>query len=250
MVRERGEILFYKNQERYMSFTDIDVVFSSHDIVILNKPSGLLMHATHKKEKDTVASWVAERYPECVSIGDEGRGGIVHRLDKDTSGLVVIARTQEAYDMLKRLFAERKIQKKYYALVWGVPRQEYGVIEKDIAAYKGKRRTVEPWSQKESAVVRDAITEWRRIMNLDTRYALLDVAPKTGRMHQIRVHLASIGHPVVCDTLYAKKKVCPKELGRLFLHAYHLCIPYEKNTIDIAIPLADDLHYFIESFSS
>jgi len=240
--------LLYNNQ-KCMHSADIDVVFSSQDIVILNKPSGLLMHATQRQEKDTVADWVAKHYPECVRIGDAGRGGIVHRLDRETSGLVVIARTQEAYNVLKELFATRTIQKGYYALVWGIPQGDKGVIEKSITAHQGKRRTVEPWSQKEPNTVRDAKTEWRRIMSLGTHYTLLDVAPKTGRMHQIRVHLASIGHPVVCDALYAKKKVCPKELGRLFLHAYRLCIPYRKNTIDIAIPLADDLHRFVESFS-
>lgn len=225
---------------------DIQVVFENKDILILNKPSGVLMHATHKNEKDTLADWVFDNFPECRSVGDEGRGGIVHRLDRATSGLVIVARNLEIYTSLKELFLHRGINKKYYALVWGVPKEEKGVIEKGITSYKGKRRTVELWSQKTPNKVRDATTEWE-IVDSNKEFALLDVKPKTGRMHQIRVHLASIGHPIVCDNLYSGKKTCPLELGRLFLHAYSLSVPYKDSNIEVDIPISDELSDFLEN---
>lgn len=226
--------------------SDIQVVFENKDILILNKPSGVLMHPTHKNEKDTMADWVFENFPECRVVGQEGRGGIVHRLDRATSGLVIIARNVESYIFLKDLFLSRKIQKKYYALVWGVPREEQGVIDKGITAYKGKRRTVEVWSQQSPNKVRDAKTEWR-VVDSNKEFALLDVLPKTGRMHQIRVHLASIGHPIVCDRLYSGKKACPEELSRLFLHAYSLLFYYKNNKIEADIPVSLELKDFLDN---
>lgn len=224
------------------------IIYETEDIVVLDKPSGLLTHPTARGEKETVVSWLRERYPEIVSVGEDAtRPGIVHRLDKETSGLLVVAKTQEAYEELKRLFHDRKIQKHYFALVWGVPRLDQGTIEKEIAAHKGKRRTIEVWSQVESAKTRPAITAWKLVEAFGDSMALLDVAPKTGRTHQIRVHMASIGHPLVCDPLYAGKRECPAELGRLFLHAFSLHIPRKGALLEVDIPLAPELEAFLAS---
>lgn len=240
------------------------VVYEAEDIVVLDKPSGLLTHpvrgtegsqgkptsnGTHptaRGEKESVVAWLLEHYPNIKGVGeDASRPGIVHRLDKETSGLLVVAKTQGAYQELKRLFHDRVIQKKYYALVWGVPRLNQGTIEKEIAAHKGKRRTVEVWSQVESAKTRSATTAWKVVEVFGDSMALLDVAPKTGRTHQIRVHMASVGHPLVCDPLYGGKHECPAELGRLFLHAYSLQIPREGELLEVDIPLAPELEAFL-----
>jgi len=224
------------------------IIYEDESLLAVDKPSGLLTHATARGESDTLVSWLLRQRPEIATIGeDPTRPGIVHRLDKETSGLLVVAKTQGAYEELKRLFHDRKIQKHYYALVWGVPRLNQGTIEKEIAAHNGKRRTVEVWSQVESAKTRPATTAWKLVEPFGDSMALLDVAPKTGRTHQIRVHMASMGHPLVCDPLYAGKRECPAELGRLFLHAYSLRIPRQGQLLEVDIPMAPDLEAFLAS---
>jgi 23S rRNA pseudouridine1911/1915/1917 synthase len=227
------------------------VIYESPALVVVNKPSGLLVHPTAKNEPDTLASWLRVHYPDIGGVGEDPlRPGIVHRLDKETSGLMVVARTAEAYATLKQLFHDRGIEKRYWALVWGVPRECAGHVEKAITAHKGKRRTIEPYSQLPAGKARDATTEWR----LEKAYhgmALLDVRPLTGRTHQIRVHLASMGHPLVCDNLYSGKKTCPEQLGRLFLYAYFLRIPLSsEELLEFEVPLPDDLRRYSDTLKS
>ena len=111
-----------------------------------------------------------------------------------------------------------------------MPAKDRGVIDKDIASIEGKRVTVEKFSNKSINIKRKAVTKWE-VLEKFKDHSLLSVSPVTGRTHQIRVHLASIGHPILCDKIYSGKKVCPEKLGRLFLHAYYLKIPYKNNTI-------------------
>src|SRR3989338_2094125 len=211
------------------------------NLLLKTNPQGFLFHQTVKKRGDTLLDELIKRYPEIRGVGEKKvhgrpsyeateRHGIVHRLDKDTSGLLVIAKTQESYEKLKELFKQRKIKKRYFALVWGSPKRDRGIIKKEIKAYKGKRQTVEKYSQIETKKARPSETRWSVIKRY-SKFTLLDIEPLTGRTHQIRVHLDSIGLPVVCDKLYGKKKLCPPELGRLFLHAYFLQIPYDGTTI-------------------
>lgn len=228
----------------------VQVFFSNSDVLVVNKPCGLLTHATSKSKQQgekTLVDYVLEQFPEVRGVGeDKDRSGVVHRLDRETSGLVAVAKTQDAYFALKELFMNRKVEKRYFALVYGTPKQDSGVVDKQITAYKGKRRTVEVWSQQEPNKVRDALTEWRVVERFGSDYALLDVAPRTGRMHQIRVHLASIGHPVVCDSLYSGKKKCPAELGRLFLHAYFLKFQLNNHIVEVKTELEQNLAQFLE----
>jgi len=226
------------------------VVYESPDLIVLEKPSSLLVHPTLRGEKDTLVSWLVQRYPEVTGVGEDAqRPGIVHRLDKETSGLIVIARNQDIYVLLKSLFHDRKILKKYFALVQGVPKENSGVIEKEIAAHGGKRRTVEKWSQLSSSKVRAARTDWE-VVDEYKEYTLLCVRPLSGRTHQIRVHLASIGLPVVCDPLYGKKQQCPQDLGRLFLHAYFLQIPLAPNNmLEFEIKMPEELTLFLKQLN-
>lgn len=225
------------------------IIYESEDLLVLNKPSGLLVHPTIKNEKVTLVEWLLSEYPQIKDVGEPQRPGIVHRLDKETSGLLVVAKNQETYEKLKALFHDRKITKHYYALVWGAITPNNGRIEKEIAAHGGKRATVEPYSQISFSKTRAAITEWE-IFKKYKDYTLLSVRPRSGRTHQIRVHLSSIGYPIVCDKLYGGKKKCPPQLDRLFLHAYFLRIPLRENEIlefEEKMPL--ELENFLKSVS-
>lgn len=211
--------------------SQIKTIYEDADILIIDKPSGLLTHPVNREDKsESVVSWVLKTHPEIVGVKDvcgeklgnwvDLRPGIVHRLDKETSGLLVIAKNQPAFDYLKKLFQERKIKKTYIALVYGRLKNKKGVIEIPLGKL-GTRQTTRIHGKRDLKE-KNAITEYE-VLKEYTGYSLLEIAPKTGRTHQIRVHLKSIGHPVVCDPLYAGKKlVCPPELGRLFLHAQKL----------------------------
>ena len=224
---------------------DIKIIYENDELIVVNKPSGLLVHPTAKNEKDTLVSRILENYPKIKGVGEVGRDGIVHRLDKETSGLLVVARNSDSYEKLKKLFKERKIKKKYYALVWGHPKESSGIIKKEIRAHKGKRQTVEKYSQIEKGKTRTSETHWEVIKKYKD-FTLLDVEPITGRTHQIRVHLDSVGHPIVCDKLYGKKKPCPEGLGRVFLHAYFLQIPFnDGELLEFEEDLPEDLSKFL-----
>ncbi|MEX2144994.1 MAG: RNA pseudouridine synthase [Candidatus Spechtbacterales bacterium] len=225
-----------------------EVIYESEDLVVINKPAGMLTHKTPTSNERTLVDFILEKYPEIKGVGeDTNRPGIVHRLDRDTSGLIVVAKTQGAYKKLKQLFHDRKIEKSYWALVWGIIKENNGIIEKEIKTIAGKKYTKEQFSQKESGKSRPAVTYWETKKRFnDTTF--LSVSPKTGRTHQIRVHLASIGHPIVCDKLYAGKKECPDALGRMFLHSYFLKIPLNQGTVlEFEIELPGELKKFLES---
>ena len=205
---------------------DIKIIYESSDYIVVDKPAGLLMHKVRikdgkQREEPTLADWVALRYPEIKQVGDdpETRPGIVHRIDKETSGVVVIAKTQEYFEYLKNLFSQKNMTKKYTALVYGRVENDKDVIKKPIGIKSGTvKRTVHG-----GKMVKEAITNYEIMKRYDD-YTLLAVYPQTGRTHQIRVHLASIGHPIVGDKLYGGKKEKKSliELGGQFLHATEL----------------------------
>ena len=206
---------------------NIRVIYQDKNFLAVYKPADLLVHKTVDSSEPTLVDWLLKKYPEIKNVGDapEIRPGIVHRLDKDTSGVVLIARNQQYFEYLKNLFGSGGIRKNYLALVYGKVEPKTGIIEKPIYLKPGTtKRSV--WQGK---MKKEAITEYEVIKSFkrqetrdkDEFFTLLKVSPKTGRTHQIRVHLASIGHPVVGDTLYGKK-ADPFNLKRLFLHAESL----------------------------
>ena len=200
----------------------LDIVYEDTDTLVLNKPSGISVHKTHPQDPhETLIDFVLEKYPEIKSVGENPlRPGLVHRLDKETSGLIILAKNQKTFEYFKNLFQTRQIKKTYLALVYGQLKNKKGRI--DLALGKiGTKQTTRLVGKKE-LTERAAVTDYEVIKEFPT-YSLLQVYPQTGRTHQIRIHLKSIGHPIVCDPIYGgKKEVCPPELGRLFLHAQRL----------------------------
>lgn len=208
-----------------------DIIFSNEHFIIVNKPAGIPVHGGDRVIGPTLADVLLEKFPEIKTVGDEPalRPGIVHRLDKDTSGVMVIARTQEVFLALKKLFQERRVEKIYHAIVCGSPKETSGMINFPIGRLVANplKRGVAVGSRQIRGE-REAITEFR-VVKSGEKFSLLELKPKTGRMHQIRVHCAAIHHPVACDQIYGGKKVCcPGGMGRQPLHARTLSFSYPE----------------------
>jgi len=217
------------NQPSTQTLPDIDVVCESDDFLVVNKPAGLLVHPTEADEPVTLAAWLVQHYPDIVGVGESRvRPGIVHRLDKNASGLLVVARTQAMFDHLKQQFKNRTVQKQYTVLVYGHIAKHHSTIDfvidrgaegKMVARPKTNMLKLKNVPKEQGG--KDALTEFW-VKREFVRFSLLNVRIHTGRMHQIRVHMLAYGNPVVGDTLYENKnkiKKTEKALGRLFLHA-------------------------------
>lgn len=215
---------------------DLTIIYSDDDIVVVDKPAGLTVHPGAGTEEDTLVGRLLGYDPTIAGAGDETRPGIVHRLDKDTSGILVVARTPVAHAALARQWRDRSVTKRYKALVEGTPRRPEGTIETPIARDRKNRKRMAP-----DLAGRPALTTYR-IEETYPGFALLDVTIETGRTHQIRVHLAAIGHPVAGDKLYGARRPAPG-LTRQFLHAYllGLRLPSTGEYHEFVSPLPPDL---------
>lgn len=228
-----------------------DVVYEDDDLLVINKPAGLMVHPTNVTPNHTLANALVARYPNLLGVGENStRPGIVHRLDKDTSGLMVVAKTQAAFDFLKKQFLDRTVVKTYLALVQGVFSDKEGAITFPIRPSRQNRSkkvaVLSPFARIQKSV-RLATTLYRVNKQIGDEYTLLDVTPKTGRTHQIRVHLAAIQHPVAGDALYGAKAT---SLTRQFLHASHLQFKKLDGTVmNFESPLPEELAKFLESLS-
>jgi len=193
------------------------IVYEDDNILVIDKPAGLLVHPTEKMEPDTLVNGLLAKYPEIKNVGDDKlRPGIVHRLDKAVSGLILVCKTQKAFDYFKNLFQKRKIKKIYTALVHGQMERPEGEINLPIERAKGKgKMAVKSISQGG----KEAITKYTVIKQFKN-FSLLEVEILTGRTHQIRAHLNAIQHPIVGDILYKQKWVKESlDLDRPFLHS-------------------------------
>jgi 23S rRNA pseudouridine1911/1915/1917 synthase len=223
----------------------LEVLYEDAEIAAINKPAGMVVHPAAGHTGGTLVNAVLGRWPQTAGVGDPGRAGIVHRLDKDTSGVILIAKTESARRKLVAQFKARKIQKRYLALVRGIPATPTGEIDAPIGR--------DPRQRKRMAVVRDgreSITLYHVLQTFDD-LSFLELFPKTGRTHQLRVHLAFIRTPVVGDTVYGFRKTGLKSathLKRQFLHAESLTLtsPLTGEPLTIHAPLAPELQAIID----
>jgi 23S rRNA pseudouridine1911/1915/1917 synthase len=268
----------------------LDVVYEDADLAVVNKPAGMMVHAGAGASDDargdtrtggTLVNALLHRFRALssgkVSGGGELRPGIVHRLDKQTSGLIVVAKNDQAHALLSRMFSERRIHKTYIALVEGEVKRDKGTINAAVSRDPVRRTRMTTHTRggpNENA--RAAVSHYELIRRLSTRFGkftLVRVRIETGRTHQIRVHMASIGHPVVGDTLYgaagqltdqeqlrrapsraARRRTRPEQLklGRNFLHAARLefAHPRTQKLIELEAPLPEELQSFLSRLES
>lgn len=243
--------LLKKNNNKIVEY--LDIVYEDKNIILINKPPGLAIHQGIRTQK-TLIDLLVGYYPRIKNVGDDKmRPGIVHRLDKDTSGLMVIAKNNRAFYFLKKQFMDRKVEKKYIALVRGRVRDKKGIIKGGIGRFKDKQvvENHETRIMNYKLRFKEAITEYK-VLKLFKDYTLCEVWPKTGRMHQIRVHFKSIGHPVAGDKKYAfRRRKDIIEFPRQFLHANYLrfALPYGK-IMAFEADLPNDLQNILSDLES
>ena len=222
------------------------ILHEDADILVVDKPAGLVVHSDGRTEEQSLSEWVLKMYPALKDVGgmhtlDSGRyaprAGILHRLDRETSGVIVIAKNDETFYFIQRQFLDHSIQKIYNAFVWGTLDNPEGMIDLPIGRSRSDFRR---WSTGEDArgTLRAAQTEYR-VLKANGEFSLLELRPKTGRTHQLRVHLLALGHPILCDKRYET----PAALGftRLALHASTLMFIREDGSKQsFAAPLPPD----------
>lgn len=248
---------------------NITILKETENYLVINKPAGLVVHSDGKHTEPTVVDWVLEHYPEARDVGDKlriehqgtitevPRSGIVHRIDRDTSGCLIIAKNQETFDFLKDQFKAHTIKKKYVAVVYGWPRDERGLIDQPIGRSSSNIRA---WTTKSgSRGTRDAVTRFTVAkkftitsptdseLSTDQKYAIVDLYPQTGRTHQLRVHMSHMGHPIVADPIYAGKRHSDLPIHRTALHAERISFTSpEGKSIEVTAPLPEDLAAIIK----
>lgn len=225
----------------------LPILFENEDFCIVNKPAGILTHPAANNFGPSVAEFLLFRYPDVAAVGEHSlRPGIVHRLDKDTSGVLVAARNASAYAQLKHLFQLRQITKTYQALCCGVPHPHNGIIETLIgrSSRDPRRRTTDVALARNP---KSAHSHYRVAQTFGSAASFLELHPKTGRMHQIRVHLQHIGVPILGDPLYGTKQssALSRTLGisRQMLHASDLAFTLNAIPYAFHVPLPDDFLY-------
>lgn len=233
----------------------IKTLYKGDGFLVIDKPYGLTVHPGAGIKADSLVSGLLFQFKDIATVGETERPGIVHRLDKDTSGAMLVATTPAMYEYLKSVFANREIKKTYLALVHGIPSKPHGFIDTSI----GKSKTdFRKYTTKNTLQSKDSLTEYKVLKTYSLpkvgakqgkrgsvfldEYALLEVQLHTGRTHQIRVHLASVGHPVVADPLYGNTTANNLGLKRQFLHASKLELKLPSGEwIEVESPITSDL---------
>ena len=209
------------------------ILYEDDDVVAVNKPAGIIVYPDGKHDYPALSHWLEKKYPEFH---------FVHRIDRETSGVLLVAKNEAAHAFLKEQFQNREVKKVYRAFVYGALKDERGIINKPIGSARGGRGPRS--ATRAHGTQRDAITIWRRIQN-GVGASYLEAFPQTGRTHQIRVHLSAIQHPIVCDSLYAPRREPLLGFARLALHALSAEFVRRSGTsIKIEAPLPAD---FIEA---
>jgi 23S rRNA pseudouridine1911/1915/1917 synthase len=231
---------------------DIEILYEDKDIVAINKPAGLVVHSDGKTVEPALTDWILKTYPKTKKVGEiielkDGRiidrPGIVHRLDRGTSGVLLVAKTKKAHALLKEQFQNQLIQKKYVAFVHGDMKEQWGTIDQPIGkSPKDFRR----WLSGRGArgEMRPAETWWNLVAHEAEKgggFSFVEIEPKTGRTHQIRVHFKAVQHPIVSDLLYAPEKGESLGFKRSALHAYSIMFTnVEGKKVTVKAPLPND----------
>lgn len=228
------------------------IIYEDNDFLVLNKPSGMIVNnADTTKGEETLQDWLEGKFLKEDDGSDfYSRAGIVHRLDKETSGIILVAKTPQAFLELQRQFKERIVKKTYLALAHGRVEPEEGIINVPVGRL--------PWNRKQFGVVaggRDSVTRYKVLQSYTlyaTPYTLLELYPETGRTHQIRVHLKHINHPIFADFLYAGRKTSRNDrkiLSRVFLHAAKISFahPQTGKQLSFESPLPEELQKVLNS---
>jgi 23S rRNA pseudouridine1911/1915/1917 synthase len=236
----------------------LDIVYEDDDLAVINKPAGMMVHAgagatEDARNRGTLVNALLYHMRSLSAVGGDLRPGIVHRLDKETSGLIVVAKSDEAHRKLSAQFAAREVKKKYVALVHGWVKKDSGTVTKNIS--RDRIRRMRMTTRLEGG--RAAVTHYSVTRRLDTRFgkfSLLDVKIDTGRTHQIRVHMAALGHPVVGDTMYgapkqARGRSAAISLQRNFLHSSRIEFTHPRNGREIGLhtELPQELREFLKN---
>ncbi len=233
----------------------VPILYEDKDVVIINKPAGLIVHPDGKTKEKTLVDWILKKYPKAKNVGEPlildddtkiHRPGIVHRIDRDTSGCLIIAKNKKAYEFLKEQFQERKVHKVYNAFVYGDIKDDRGMINRSIGRSPNDFRK---WSAQRGArgEMREAVTYYKVLKRIEG-ITFIEAMPKTGRTHQIRVHFNAINHPIVHDDLYAARFFLEQKnnLGfkRMALHARYLEITAPNGELlKITAPYPEDFEY-------
>jgi 23S rRNA pseudouridine1911/1915/1917 synthase len=205
------------------------VLYQDDALIVVNKPAGMIVHPDGKHDYPALDHWLTQKFGEIF---------LVHRIDRETSGVLVVARNENTHELLKSQFKNREVRKVYRAFVYGTFKDERGIIDKPIGSARGglgPRSARTPYG-----TVRDAVTHYRVIKN-SGEVAYLEIFPKTGRTHQIRVHLASVQHPIICDKLYAPGRAPMLGFERMALHALSLTFTHPSGKeVSFEAPLPSD----------
>lgn len=253
-ILEEGSVLQFKNfseEKKNVLVANkeipLKILFEDKNIIVINKQAGIQVHPSHNEKINTTANALLNYFPEIKNVHDDSadgkmRPGIVHRLDRDTSGVMVVAKNLKSFMELKKLFKERKVSKKYIAICEGILKNKEGVIQKPIARSSTYRKQIIARGNTKTKI---KIAETRyKVLKEYKKCSLVEAMPKTGRMHQIRLHLSSIGNPIVGDLLYKNKKSETKA-SRQMLHAKELKFDLFGKKCNFSAPLPDDFNDFL-----
>jgi 23S rRNA pseudouridine1911/1915/1917 synthase len=232
----------------------VTILYEDSSIIVIDKPSGMVVHPAYGNPSGTLVNALLYHCKDLVGINGVLRPGIVHRLDKDTSGVMVVAKEDEAFHQLTKQFKNRTVEKTYLAIVYGRFGQEEGLIDSAIGRHPSERKRMSTRTKKG----RVAITRWKKVEEFNGA-TLLEIFPQTGRTHQIRVHLSSIGHPILGDPLYGRKgrpgaihdpvlKECVKKINRQALHAQCLEFTHPRTgeRVHFISPIHQDMKEVLE----
>jgi 23S rRNA pseudouridine1911/1915/1917 synthase len=230
----------------------LDILYEDADVIVVNKPAGMIVHAGAGASRGTLVNALLHHFGSLSTLGGNLRPGIVHRLDRGTSGAIVVARNDAAHRRLAEQFHSRAVHKTYISLVHGGTRRDSGMIERPIA--RDPHRRTRMTASLSSG--RPAETSWRLLLRIGN-FSLIEAEPRTGRTHQIRAHFASTGHPLVGDTLYGAPRQARaagqmlKPLGRVFLHAASLRFAHPRTgaVIDVRAPVAPELMDYLHDLA-